>query len=156
MSGILRSILRALATILLMSAPLSATAFQTQTEILVWSGEIVATKVSGFLVFLSQNEDRVVGIDIWIDETQLGEIKHEIDDDDEANDFPRLNLIYNSEFELRLPSEIRLFRGSYSVEGFFVPRTFGPHQGIFSISLEPVDWATVTLSGVKISPATEN
>lgn len=86
-----------------------------------------------------RNYDHVVHIDISVDWPADKR-------DEETADYKRL-IFWNDTAEYLFPNGSYFFlHGDYVIDGYFIPRRGGMHQGVISIAFEKIDDAQVLLN----------
>lgn len=97
-------------------------------------GEVNAGNAAAFLesAFIP---DEIVGVQVTIEPSEEADEKYgtTVDDEDGAL------AIWSGEFEMVVPkTSYHWLHGAYVVDGFFIPKNGGMHQGTISFGLEPV------------------
>jgi len=87
--------------------------------------------------------DTIVGLKLWIEPAEDDAVGYGTSTDDEDG---RLT-VWGEHYEINIPKGAwRWEHGAYVVDGFFIPKSGGMHQGIVSMGLEPVDEGRVRTS----------
>lgn len=104
------------------------------------SGEVDAAHADAFLAKVADHLDGIVGVQVWIEPTEEGDATYQVGQDDE-----RL-VVSNETYELLAPKGAwRWEHGRYVVDGFFLVKNGGVHQGVSSLGLEPMSESAVRL-----------
>lgn len=98
-------------------------------------GAIAQDNSASFANTISENEDKIIGIKVSVEPGETdGYLVNKGDD---------YLGITAGEFELVVQSGYRWEHGGYVVDGFYLVKGGGMHQGIISYGLEPVDEGTL-------------
>lgn len=104
------------------------------------SGEVDPAHAEAFLSKVADHVDGIVGVQVWIEPSEGGDTTYQVGQDDE-----RL-VISNQTYELLAPKGAwRWEHGRYVVDGFFLVKSGGVHQGVSSLGLEAVSESAVRL-----------
>jgi hypothetical protein len=104
------------------------------------SGEVDAAHAEAFLSKVADHVDGIVGVQVWIEPSEGSDATYQVGQDDD-----RL-VISNETYELLAPqSAWRWEHGRYVIDGFFLVKSGGVHQGVSSVALEAVSESAVRL-----------
>jgi hypothetical protein len=131
--------IRAMLTGLYVGLLCSAPAIGRTIDVEFLQGAIGPKNIEDLDGLACRNYDHIVHIDItvgWPDDKL----------DQEFDDYKRL-IFWNDNAEYLFPSGSYFFlHGDYMINGYFIPRRGGMHQGIISIAFEKIDDAQVLLN----------
>jgi hypothetical protein len=115
----------------------SASAKTIRIEFL--DGTIDQTSIENLGRLACRNYDKIVRLKISVDWSADGL-------DEETTDYKRL-VFWDDTAEYLFPEgSYSYLHGSYIINGYFIPRSGGMHQGIVSIAFEKIDDAQVLLN----------
>lgn len=118
-------------------------------QILRVQGQVTPKNYKGLETFLFNSLDSVVGLKIAFaanPDSSDGEIATSMDDDQ----FSAYLRESEPESEIVADKNVSLLHGDYVIDGFFVVKSGGLHQGITSLYLDKTDEGTILVSGAKI------
>ncbi|MEJ2818507.1 DUF2939 domain-containing protein [Caulobacter sp. CCG-8] len=122
------------------AAPPPADAAPAAEQMTRLSGEVDAAHAEAFLSKVADHLDGIVGVQVWIEPSEGPEATYQVGQDDD-----RL-VISNETYELLAPKGAwRWEHGRYVVDGFFLVKNGGVHQGVSSLGLEAVSESAVRL-----------
>ncbi len=120
-----------------------------QSKVYLVSGSITASNYKGFEQFLFNSMDTIIGLKVDFaanENASDGEVSANATD----NQFVAYLSVSNAESEIVATENFQYLHGDFVIDGFFVVKSGGMHQGTISLYLQKTDEAQVRLSSAKI------
>lgn len=120
-----------------------------QSKVYLVNGFISASNYKGFEQFLFNSMDTIIGLKVDFsanENASEGEVSANATD----NQFVAYLFVPNAESEIVATENFQYLHGNFVIDGFFVVKSGGMHQGTISLYLQKTDEAQVRLSSAKI------
>jgi len=110
-------------------------------------GNIIATNAVRALAMIADNQDKIVGLQVNVaggSDEQFAKFGYLV-----SNDEPAYFLVSAGKdggYEVLIKDGYRWEHGGYVIDGFYLVKSGGMHQGTLSYGLEPVSEAAVRLN----------
>jgi hypothetical protein len=120
-----------------------------QAKVYLVNGPITTSNYKGFEQFLFNSMDTIIGLKVDFSANENAS-EGEVFADATDNQFVAYLIGANRESEIVATENFQYLHGNFVVDGFFVVKSGGMHQGVVSLYLQKTDEAQVRLSSAKI------